>query len=242
MPQKTPKTKIRTKKSGRKAKKNSIRPALRKSAILSEAHDIILNEGHEALSLRYLASRLKVTAAALYAHVDNKLDLMRLLAEAEYDRRADLYESIETRDPFERLRAISHAYVKASRKQPNIFRFLLLFPPIGAWDAPEDTLPAGNRAFNVASGAVDDAIAEGLLRNDDPFMMSISIWTSVHGVASFIIQGSSFITDISDELLDNVVGSVLLGLSANEDAKRRIRYVFGGNKPKGNRSQNAKIE
>lgn len=221
-------TKKKAKKTASKAKAKELesRPLLKKEAILKEAHLIVLNEGHEALSLRYLAAQLDVTAAALYAHVDNKLDLMRHLAEAEYNRRADKYEAIATNDPFERLREICHTYVNESQKEPNIFRFLLLFPPIGAWDSPQDTLPAGNRAFKIASSAVEDGIEEGLLKDDDAFMMSIAVWTAVHGVASFIIQGASFVTEMSDEIVDNVVGAVLSGLASGPEARRRIEHVF----------------
>lgn len=205
---------------------------LTREAILKVARAVLIEEGHEALSLRCVARKLEVTAAALYAHFENKFDLMRNLASDEYLRGAARYEAIKTKDPIERLREISHVYVDQSRNEPNIFRFLLMFPPIGAWNAPEENLAGGAKVFQIAADPVEDGIAQGLFKDEDAFMMSIAIWTSVHGVASFIIQDAEFISVIADELVDNVVGAMLSGLAANEKARADIEKVFSVSKPK----------
>jgi AcrR family transcriptional regulator len=209
------------------SKSQVVRPPLTKDAILAEAHRIVAADGHESLSLRILAKRVGVTAAALYAHVESKHDLLRTLADKEYQRRAAVFGEIATADPFERLKAISHLYVREAQEQPNLFRFLLQFPPIGAWDAPNDVTPGGNQAFIIPASAVEDGIAQGLLKDGDPYMMSIAIWTAVHGVASFILQGADFVDAMADELVDTVVGGMLAGLAANADARARISDIFG---------------
>ena len=57
------------------------RPPLQRETIVEAARDLIITDGLEALSLRRLAGQLGVTAPALYAHVRDKQDLLRALAE-----------------------------------------------------------------------------------------------------------------------------------------------------------------
>ena len=62
----------------------SDRPLLHREAIVAAARELIVADGLEALSLRRLAARLGVTAPALYAHVRDKQDLLRAVAESGY--------------------------------------------------------------------------------------------------------------------------------------------------------------
>ena len=80
---------------------------------------MIINDGHEALSLRSLAGHLNVTAAALYAYVDDKLDLLRGVASNEFERLIRSYEGVAEVEPIERLYKISYVYIDAVNKARN---------------------------------------------------------------------------------------------------------------------------
>lgn len=193
------------------------RPALTREAVVSAARGIIVREGHEALSLRHLARQLGVTAAAFYAYVDDKLDLLRAVAAQEYEHRVAHYEAIDEPNPLDRLRRISHAYVDYARNNPELFRLTLLFPPIGGGTEDSDELRYGRRAFDIAADAVEESIAQGLLRDGDSFLMSLTIWTAVHGAASFVLQGAEFVHGREKELVSSVVENVLAGLAMPQD-------------------------
>ena len=64
----------------------SDRPLLHREAIIAAARELIVADGLEALSLRRLAARLGVTAPALYAHVRDKQDLLRAVAQGNRHR------------------------------------------------------------------------------------------------------------------------------------------------------------
>lgn len=188
------------------------RPPLQREAIIDAARDLIVTGGLEALSLRRLAAQLGVTAPALYAHVRDKKDLLRAVAEGEFARLVASYDGAPG-DPIERIRYHGKAYVAYAREHPELFQVMFLFPPeLSPADLPDDVkLPAATAAFNSAASAVDDAIATGAIRTDDPLLVTLTLWAAVHGVATVLQLGFGLPTELEDAMVDEVTNRILAG-------------------------------
>ena len=191
----------------------SERPPLSREAIVAEARAMVQAGGLEALSLRRLATRLGVTAPALYAHVSSKRDLVRAVAEVEFDHLLARFDKIDTTDPLERIRAQSRAYVDHARENPELFQVMFVFPPdLGAAPLPEGVeLPAATRAFTTALAAVEEAMDEGVIERADPVLVALTLWTANHGVAMALLLGLALPGDLEDALVDEVTGRLVLG-------------------------------
>ncbi|MCU0271584.1 MAG: TetR/AcrR family transcriptional regulator [Acidimicrobiales bacterium] len=192
------------------------RTPLRRELIVDTAREMVEQEGLDALSLRRLASALGVTAPALYAHFASKDDLLAAVAAAEF---GGLVEAIQAataslEDPVERIVAQSHAYVDHARAHPALIQLMTVFRPgwIPQPAAPE--LAAASRTFEVSSVAVQDAIDAGLLRDDDPLMVGLTLWAAAHGVATVLASRPNLGEDYEAALVDSVVQSVVRGLLA----------------------------
>lgn len=188
------------------------RPPLRRNEIIAEARTLVVEGGLEALSLRRLATRFGVTAPALYGYVTDKHDLLRALAESEYDRLLLRFAEVTTTDPLERIRQYNRAYVAHSRENPEMFGVMFLFPPdlTGASGLPAEVeLPGASRAFGVAADAVVAAIDAGVLHSDDPLLVALALWSSVHGVASVLQLGFALPADFEQALVDEVIERML---------------------------------
>lgn len=187
------------------------RDLLTKEAVIEVAREMIAEMGHEAVSLRPLAARLKVTAAALYMFVEDKRDLLEAVAEAEFERNVAKYEAIKGRDPVTRLKEISRIYVSDARENPELFKLRLMFTPVIG-----EAVGAGvgaQRGFSLAMAAVKEAMSDGTLRRGDPFEMSMRIWAAVHGVATFVLMGAETRAGIDERLVDRVVDAMVAGLA-----------------------------
>ncbi len=189
------------------------RPALHRDAIVAAAREMIIAGGVEALSLRRLARRLGVTAPALYSHVENKQALIRAVAEIEVGRLANDFDSVRDADPIERIRSQSRAYVAYARENPELFSLILLTPP----DLDVASLPPGTplemttRAFASASTAVDDAIAAGAIRSDNPLLVALTLWSGAHGVATVLRLGLGLPPELEDAMTDEITDRILAG-------------------------------
>jgi AcrR family transcriptional regulator len=197
---------------------SSVRLPLRREAIVAAARDLISSDGLEAVSLRRLAGLLGVTAPALYAHVADKEDLLRHVAEAEFDLLVERFEAIDEPDPLVRIRAHNRAYVAHARERPELFRVMFLFPPnLDGFSSPPPgvELPGATRAFNAAATAVAEAIDSGAIDPVNPMMAAITIWSAVHGVASVLQLGFALPRDVEDALVDEVSDRLLAGYGAH---------------------------
>lgn len=190
------------------------REPLSRQAIIDEATRMVSDAGLDQLSLRRLATQLGVTAPALYAHVADKGDLLRAIAEAGFGDLVGRYGVITATDPVERLRALSHTYVDYALEEPEIFRLMFLFRPRGIEVAEADNeLDLATQAFEMAAAAVSDAIAAGAIHPDrDPLMTSLVLWTVSHGAACVLLLGMDFDQPTRSSLIDSVVDSTLVGL------------------------------
>lgn len=189
------------------------REPLQREAIVEAGRQLVITGGLEALSLRRLAAQLGVTAPALYAHVRDKQDLLRAIAEIEFDRLVARFDAVTVTDPVERIRAHGRAYVDHAREQPELFRVMFLFPPeaIPA-DVPDDVkLPGATKAFAAAAGAVEAALASGELEADDPLLLALTLWSGAHGVATVLQLGFDLPPELEDAMVDDITDRILAG-------------------------------
>ncbi|MEJ5256104.1 MAG: TetR/AcrR family transcriptional regulator, partial [Acidimicrobiales bacterium] len=155
---------------------------LSRESIVAATRRLIQSEGLDAVSLRRIAATLGVTAPALYAYVEDKQDLLRAVAESQFERLIAELERIDEPDPIARIRRFSRVYVEHALANPELFRTMFLFPPeLSVADATGNELPAATKAFETAYQAAAEAVERGLLRRDDPLMVALTLWTGVHG-------------------------------------------------------------
>jgi len=199
------------KQNGKKGNPN-VRKLLSRDIVIAVARELIIAEGHEALSLRNLAGHLGVTAAALYAYFDDKLDLLRAIAGSEFDRLIRAYEAVGGDEPIERICKISYVYVDYARNNPELFQVMFLFPP-GVEDPQLGEHRFSDRAFRTVARVAEQAIEEGKLKSGDPLLTSVTIWSAVHGVANVVLMGASVGRKREDMLIHSVVDGILRGLA-----------------------------
>lgn len=186
---------------------------LSRESIVAATRSLIEAEGLNAVSLRRVAAALGVTAPALYAHVDDKRDLLRAVAESQFERLISVLESIDEPDPLERIRRFSRAYIEHAMANPELFRTMFLFPPeLSVADATGDELPAATKAFEIAYHAAVEAVGQGLVRSSDPLMVALTLWTGVHGAADVVLLGFGFDQATTDALIDSVIDTLIAGL------------------------------
>lgn len=183
--------------------------ALTRELVVRTARAHLEREGVDRFSLRAVARDLGVTAPALYAYVDDKRELVAAVATGHFERLVERFESITVTEPLDRIRAVSRAYVDHALESPALFRLMFSYPPSPIDGV--DAFPPSTRAFEVASEATADAIAQGLLAVTDVTLACMTMWAAVHGVAEVLLMGFGFDPDAADRLVDATIETVLAG-------------------------------
>jgi AcrR family transcriptional regulator len=194
------------------------RGALTRDAIVDAARELLRTTDLNDLSLRKLAAVLGVTAPALYAHVEDKEDLLRAVAERGFRDLLARFEQVTETEPVARLRAFGHAYVEQAVADPEVFRVMFLFRP-GALDVPgvDNELPAATAAFTYPGGAVAEALAAGDIHPErSPATTAVTMWTTAHGCATVLLLGARagevIVPEGMGEVVSDVIDVTLLGL------------------------------
>jgi AcrR family transcriptional regulator len=187
------------------------RGAVDREVILAVARELLVADGIDGVSFRRIASRLGVTAPALYGYVDGKADLLRALAEQEFSQLLARFAAVDDPDPLARIRGHSRAYVAYAREHPALFEVMFVFRP--AWvRADAEELPLATEVFGAGLTAIEEAVAAGQLHGDS-FMVALTMWSAVHGVASVLLANPGLGAPFEDALVEQVIDTVLAGLA-----------------------------
>jgi AcrR family transcriptional regulator len=188
---------------------------LTRELVVATARAQLERDGSAELSLRAVARELGVTAPALYAYVEDKRELMAAVATEHFERLIERFEAVDESDPVARVRAVSRAYVDHAVASPALFRLMFNYPPSSAGEV--EAFPPATRAFEVASGATADAMAQGLLRTTDVALVSMVMWAAMHGLAEILLMGFSFDQAGAEQLIAATIDTMVAGLAAPVD-------------------------
>jgi AcrR family transcriptional regulator len=165
----------------------------------------------DALSLRAVAREAGITPMSIYAHFENKEELVWELLDVEFAALADRLAAAENqaRDPVARLRARCLQYVRSGLEQPG--HFVVLFGTAGRPSPPQaspEELP-GWPAFAGFIAAIERCVAAGSAPQLDPRAAALRLWVALHGMT--VLRGSKKgfpwppVERLVDELLQDLV-------------------------------------
>jgi AcrR family transcriptional regulator len=184
-----------------------------KNALIEAGAEILSKEGVSGLSLRKVASRAGVSHAAPYAHFKDKQELIAAISTEGYRR---LYEKLTAvvekyrADPLRQFVEVAWAFIEFARNDPDYFK--VTFSSVAE---KEKDFPAfvemTRKNFQLLVGIVEACQAAGVLKTGPADELAVSIWSLVHGLASFLIEGL-----ISHVILDRLTIRELLIFTLNQ--------------------------
>jgi AcrR family transcriptional regulator len=163
-----------------------------RNALVGEGLNLLEQAGHSALTLRDLARRVGVSAAALYAHFADKDALLAAIAAAGFVRlRATLEAPIgQDGDPVTQFVRMGSAYVRFGMDHPALYKLMFASEELPARRAEYPELQAAaEAAFAALTVMLERLQGLGVLRSGDAAADSLGVWAHVHGLTSLIITG-----------------------------------------------------
>ena len=197
----------------------NLRPAL-----LDAGLSLLAERGVDGFTLREVARRAGVSHAAPYHHFPDKGALVRAIVAESFELLGSaLAEAASAAgdEPFDRIRAMGLAYVEFALDHPQRYRLMFRseLSRSGDSEVATEADAAGGTAFATLMSAVQDAADRGQLRaGTDAGGAAVAAWSSVHGLASLILEGALGIRPEQRErarlLASHVVELTLAGLQA----------------------------
>jgi AcrR family transcriptional regulator len=161
-----------------------------KETLLAEALHDLETEGLEGVSLRRLAESAGVSKTAPYRHFADKRELLVAIAADGFRLLAEKLESApqgENGDTLEGIRSLFRAYMAFARERPALYK--LMISRLGYELHSEACRLNSERALGCLVRAVQAAQAAGWRSDKEGMALVLSLWASVHGWATLIIDG-----------------------------------------------------
>jgi AcrR family transcriptional regulator len=162
-----------------------------KRALLAAALGLVQEKGPKGFTLREVARRAGVSAAAPYRHFADKAELLAAVATQGFAQLHDTLSTTaaKTADPTRQVLAMGRAYVRWAAAHPDYYQ-VMFGSELDKSDKPE-LVAAGARTFGDLLDVIVRCQKAGVLAAGDPRKIAAPTWSLLHGIASLTI-GSDF--------------------------------------------------
>ena len=170
-----------------------------KNALIQAGIAVLARDGVNALSLREVARQAGVSHAAPYAHFTDKQALIAAIITEGYKLlSAKLEKEIAAwqEDVHRQLVEVAWAYMQFAIQESDIFKIMFSGALEHEKDYPE-FVTHSQYTFQLVVKVVANCQRAGILRDQPPELMAVTVWGQVHGVISLIMMGQ-----ISHTILD----------------------------------------
>jgi AcrR family transcriptional regulator len=172
-----------------RARRDSYHHGDLKRALTHAALSLVAERGPKGFTLTEAARRAGVSAAAPYRHFADKAHLLATVAEQGF---LELHTALTAAadaasDPAARLISIGRAYVRWAVDHPDHYR--VMFGADNDKAQHPSLAVAAGQAFGDLLDVITQCQAAGKLRGQEPGQVAGPLWSLVHGIASFAIDG-----------------------------------------------------
>ena len=155
--------------------------------ILEEAERVVVAEGYQGINMRRLASKVGVSATAIYHYFESKEAMLWKLRIKVTEKLNDRIRAIDSGlPPQEFLRELGRRYLAFAQENPNLYR-LMFEAPFDPRDEAEGH-PVLYFTYLAARGALEK-MAQQVPGLGDPRHEAMMGWMRLHGFCSLMMSG-----------------------------------------------------
>ena len=158
-----------------------------RSELLRTSRELLDEAGPSALSMREVARRAGCTHQAPYHYFANREAILAALVCEGFDELADrlavAHDGLGSADLHAVLVASGNAYVEFALRRPGVFR-VMFRPDVCDPERFPEVVQAGQRARRELA-----RLAKAVMGDGAQLEAEVLIWSSVHGLASLLLDG-----------------------------------------------------
>lgn len=182
---------------------------------MDAARELFVAEGYQSVSMRKIAGKIGYSPTTIYLYFKDKTDLLHQICEQTFARLAQNIQAIQqlSDNPLEKLRSGLREYVHFGLKHPSQYEIIFIAPlPKNLGLQFEQT--NGEIAFNTLRSVINECVSAKLLKSNDVELISQTLWAGIHGVTSLLIKHGGFPFVERDELIHNLIETLITGMKA----------------------------
>ena len=183
-------------------------------AILSAAQKLFDRQGADAVTMRRVAEIVGITPMAIYRHFPNRAALLKRISGDSFNALAHAWQGrIQSLDVVDRLVALLEPYLDYALAHPHLFDHMFAVGRDDARRYPKDFRAGLSPTFNVAVEVIAEGMRKGVLKEDDPYAVCMTMTAHQHGLIALYRAGRfsyneaqfrKFYLESSRRLLDGI--------------------------------------
>ncbi len=157
--------------------------------ILEAAKQLFGEVGIERATMRKIADRVGLSAAALYRYFSNQNEIYFHLRQQGFDLFFEKQQQAQQHANFEdRIQAQMRTYLDFAFENPELYELMFIMR------APMDEVreqgwaERTKRSYELARSTMIQCMDAGLLVRNDPDVVAMGIWSFLHGIVSLHIR------------------------------------------------------
>jgi AcrR family transcriptional regulator len=176
--------------------------------ILKTAMELFAKGGYENVTMRKIAAEIEYSPGTIYLYFSNKKDIMLQLCYQGFQHLMSPQDELERiSDPLERLTAAGRYYLAFAQENPELYELMFATKEILNESGPdEESVPL--KAFRKFEEIVNECVSKGVFLGGEVEAMAISLWASLHGLASLLIKER--LRFVSQDKLSQVIERALV--------------------------------
>jgi AcrR family transcriptional regulator len=158
--------------------------------IVRAAHRLFDREGPEAVTMRRVAEVVGITPMAIYRHFPNRDALLKRVSDDGFNSVArEWTQHSFSNDVTQRLLATQELYLDYALAHPHLFDHAFSVRRDDARRFPEDFRARRSPTLNLVADALAEGMRDGVLRQDDPWDVAMTLWAHTHGLIALYRAG-----------------------------------------------------
>lgn len=158
--------------------------------ILRSARALFSAGGAPAVTMRAVAHRAGVTPMAIYRHFPNRQALLKQIGDEGFEELTRHWAArAQATDALQRVLSVQRLYLDYALRHPHLFDQAFAVPRDDARRYPDDFRERRSPTLTVLCDAVLEAMKQGVLREDDPWDVAMTLWAQAHGLVTLYRAG-----------------------------------------------------
>lgn len=191
---------------------------LRQEVLAAAERLLIQSSDESAVSIRAVAEAVGVTPPAIYLHFSDKDELILAVCEKNFEAASAAVEQAAAGagSKLEGLELAAMAYARFGVEHPEVYRILFMQRSREATERREADRLLGSSGFNYVLATVRELLDEGVITGADPFVVTVGMWSVVHGITSLMISRPAIPWPPLEDWIRFSVRTYLKGLQAGD--------------------------
>jgi len=190
-----------------------------KEEFLKIAFDFISLNDVENLTLKILSDATGTSRSSIYRHFDSKDALIETMIIKGFEE-FDAFVSPLLRDTnkplIDRFYVAGNSYLEFAKQNTNLYKLLFGKKHAEIREKIMSITDEDCSGFSALKLAIEEGQQSGVLKKEDSFERTILIWSSLHGLASLIIDGFMDVDKIYTELYNKMFQDILAASLSNK--------------------------